>query len=108
MTNYDITMVRGDTLGLDLTITEVDISTVESIYFSVKRKIKDDEYVFQESLDHGITDLGDGNYFIRIAPEDTQELASTTYDYDIELTIGSDVYTLVIGKFTLIADVTTR
>lgn len=108
MTNYDIKMVRGDTLSFDLVISDIDVSSIESLVFSVKKRLKDEYYIFQKTLSNGITYLGDGIYRFRIAPEDTQCLAASNYEYDIEIKISSDVYTLIIGKLTLIADVTTK
>lgn len=105
MMNKSIIMVRGDTLAFDMKLTDL-AATVESIYFSVKRKAKDDEYVFQKSLDDGITETVTNTYRVRVAPEDTADLPAGTYSYDLQLGLGSDIYTILMGNLTLKQDVT--
>lgn len=105
MIQKNIEMIRGDTLAFDLTLTDV-VATVETIFFSCKRKAADPEYVFQKSLEDGITEVDTMKYRIRVAPEDTADLDPGRYDYDLQLGLGADIYTILMGKLTLRQDVT--
>lgn len=106
MINKDISLTRGDTLAFDVTISEIDGVTIESMYFSVKKKPSDTNYIFQKSIGNGITYLEDLKYRVRIAPEDTYELPAGKYAYDLQIKLGGDIYTPLMGTFRLNWDVT--
>ena len=103
MTVLPLTNVRGDTLMLDVTCTGI---TVASMYFSCKRTYKDTEYVFQKSLEDGITLQSGSTYRVRIAPEDTAALPAGKYVYDFQLGVGDDIYTPFGGTLKITEDVT--
>lgn len=106
MINKTIELTRGDTLAFDVTISEIDGVTIESMYFSVKKKPSDTEYIFQKSIGDGITQLEELKYRVRIAPEDTYEIAAGKYAYDLQIGLGGDIYTPLMGTFKLNWDVT--
>lgn len=76
--------------------------------------------MIQKSLGNGITLLGTSTvsndeggteeavtWQVRVAPEDTDDVAAgTTYEYDLEVHIGDDVYTVLMGSLTMTQDVT--
>ena len=103
----NIDLVRGDTLAFDVKVSELGGGSVASMFFSVKKKATDTQYVFQESIGHGITLLSGGTYKVRVAPGDTAPLPPGKYAYDLQIGIGQDIYTMLMGTLTLIQDVTT-
>ena len=105
MTKKNISMVRGDTLAFDIKLTDVE-ATVESIYFSCKQNYTEEEYVFQKSIADGVTEVDEDTYRVRVAPEDTANVAAGEYVYDLQLGLGADIYTLLMGRLTLKQDVT--
>ena len=106
MVNKDIEMIRGDTLQFDVTISEIENVTVESMFFSVKRKGVDEDYALQKSIGNGITLIDDLKYRVRVAPEDTAELKAGKYTYDLQIGLGADIYTPLMGMLFLLQDVT--
>ena len=102
----DISMVRGDSLVFDMEIKDVENATVESLFFSVRECYNSPDYIFQLAIDNGIEEIEPLKYRVRIAPEITASLAARSYVYDLQLGMGGDIYTIIIGEFTLRADVT--
>lgn len=107
-TEKNIDLTRGDSWGFNFEITASDDSqvTLDACYFSCKEHPDDDEYIFQKSLDNGITALSGGGYYVKIEPADTENLEQNKYYYDLEATIGGDVYTFLKGKLNIKWDVT--
>lgn len=105
---YNITMTRGDTYAFDCGMPSDIAESIDAIVLSVKNRPTERNYVFQKSLDDGITKQDESTYRFRIAPEDTERLAPGKYVYDIQLTIGEDVYTPLSGTIKLVQDVTTK
>lgn len=123
MIKKDIELTRGDTLVFDVTISEIDGVTIESMYFSVKRKPSDEDYIFQKSIGDGITfienvmselsedpqeesEIVGYKYRVRVAPEDTYDVVAGKYAYDLQIKLGGDIYTPLLGTFKLNWDVT--
>lgn len=101
--NKDFTLVRGDTFMFSFRVaSEFEIT---SITMSCKRYYSDGEYLFQKTLGNGIT-LEDGTYTVRIAPEDTEQYDYGSYPYDLQIVIGDDVYTVMLGMLIIKPDVT--
>ena len=100
----DIDHVRGDTLEFTVVISEYT-GTVSAASFGCRANLSDSSYAFHKTLGSGITADGNGKYTVRVAPADTASLSPGMYDYDLEFTIGSDVYTPMKGKIHLIMDV---
>lgn len=110
MKNEYLTMIKGDTLSFNMEIQNLS-APLASAYFSC-RKDFDSEYSFQKSLGDGISQLslsnGVGLYIVRVAPEDTADLEAGQYRYDLEIGIGSDIYTVLNGILEIQEDVTKR
>lgn len=113
----DISMIRGDSLVFDMQIKDVENATVESLFFSVRECYKSPDYVFQLSIGNGIEPytvqktvgnetVEETKYRVRVAPDTTEGLTAQSYVYDLQLGMGGDIYTILIGEFTLKADVT--
>lgn len=103
--NYQINMVRGDTLAFGLDFENLD-QDLESAFFSVKVNATDDYYIFQKSLENGIYKVADNEYIVRIAPEDTAELDAGNYNFDLQISVNGEVFTIMLGIIVLEQDVT--
>lgn len=103
----NITMIKGDTLAFNVEVfdqTEAPL-TVDEAYFTCKKNINSWVKAFQKSLVDGIT-YEDDILVVRVAPEDTANLEAGRYFYDLQIVVGSDVYTPMIGVLTIEQDVT--
>lgn len=101
----DFEMFRGDSLifGVELTKLTRDL---DQAYFSVKKDRDDEDYVFQRSLNDGITKVKQGVYRVRIAPENTSGVPAGEYVYDLKVWVGNDVKTILWGDLDIHQDVT--
>lgn len=105
----DIDMIRGDTLNIQFEIeseTVLDLTSNDfSVTFSLKKSPTDNAYIFQKNKS-AVTSPADNIFVLRVAPEDTVDLLPGYYFYDIQLEIGTDIFTIAIGKLNLIIDIT--
>ena len=104
----NLSMVRGDTLSFDVRLSDLDGATISSLYFTVKKKASDEVFIFQKSLTDGISKVDDTTYRVRVAPEDTNGVVTGKYAYDLQIGVGTDIYTLLMGSLTIIQDVTSE
>lgn len=105
MTRKNLTMVKGDTMQFDMKLENVE-ATVVSIKFTCKAKATDTTPIFQKTLEDGITLIDENTYRIRVAPADTANADAGKCAYDLQLGLGSDIYTVMLGDLVLIQDVT--
>lgn len=101
----DITIPRGDTLAFGFECASLG-QDLDGAYFSCKVNADDDTYVFQKTINDGITKVSSGKYRIRVAPDDTADLEVADYAYDFRIEVNSDVYTVMQGTFKLTQEVT--
>ncbi len=105
----DIEMIRGDTLSIAFGIDSeavIDMSAdTVGCAFSVKREVTDADCLFSKDKT-AVTTVSSNSFILRAAPEDTASLAEGFYPYDLQLTVGDDVFTLARGRLHIIADVT--
>lgn len=103
----NITMTRGDTLSFNVEVMDAngDPMTVDSADFTCKKLGADDSNVFRKSLGTGISQLEDC-LVVRVAPEDTREVEVGRYFYDLQLGVGSDIFTVMKGVLEIEQDVT--
>ena len=106
MENKNITMVRGDTLSFNVEVTDAngEIIEIDSAYFTCKKLATDDVNVFKKALGAGITQDEVG-LTVRVAPEDTRNVSAGQYFYDMQIGIGSDIYTILKGVLEIEQDV---
>lgn len=65
--NFNISMVSGDTLAFGF---EVDgVNQIDSAFFSCKINADDEHYVFQKSLNDGISVVRTGQYRVAVSPD---------------------------------------
>lgn len=109
-----ISMPRGDihyvlfSVSIDDELPEIEY---DEIYFTVKRKYSDREFLFQKKLSTGqIVKIGNGTYQIKINPEDTNNLqinkSGEYYDFDIEVVYSDIIKDTFFGEFVLTKEVT--
>lgn len=99
-----VTMARGDTMSFGMEIEGLD-QDLDTAYFTC-RKNHTEAPVFQKSLGNGITKVGDNQYTVRIAPDDTESLEAGKYYYDLEIGVNGDKFTILKGILELEQDVT--
>lgn len=102
--NFNISMVRGDTLAFGFEVDGVD--QIDSAFFSCKINADDENYIFQKSLDEGISEVRTGQYRVRVAPEDTEGIEAGSYYYDLEIGANDDIYTIMKGRLKIEQDIT--
>ena len=111
MANYitkNLQMVVGDTesFGFELSDSQGGAITLNTAYFSCKNNAQDSTYVFQKSLNDGITAAGNNQFIVRIAPEDTALLNPGQYWYDLEIGVDNDIFTIFRGVLELVPEIT--
>ena len=97
----DIIITRGDSKGFNFRVRnrQGQATTLDGATFSVKENLDDSVYVFQKTLSLGISQLQNGDYYVKIEPEDTEGLTPLKYYYDLQIEIGDDIYTPLKGRF---------
>lgn len=102
----NIEMVRGDTLSFGIEFEGLD-QDLDAAYFTVRNRNNDGQ-ILQKSIGDGITKTEANKYRVRVAPEDTANVTPGVYNYDLEITVGDDVYTILRGTLQLFRDETRR
>lgn len=86
------------------TATDIDFT---SIYFTVKKKSTDRNYLFQKSYKRGeIYKLGPGDYQFKIDPQDTSKLMIGDYKFDIQISYKNLMKESFVGDFVLKEEIT--
>lgn len=106
MKKLDLEMVRGDTLAFNLVFEEGVGDNVSSIIMTCRKRDTNLGYVFKKQIGDGVRRTDTNTYRVRVAPEDTETIASGTYVYDVEVGIGEDIYTILLGDLKIRQDVT--
>ena len=106
MRELDLEMVRGDTLAFDLVFEAGEADNVSSIIMTCRRRDTDPDYIFKKEIGDGVERTGENTYHVRVAPEDTENTVAGKYCYDVEVGIGEDIYTPLLGKLKIRQDVT--
>lgn len=111
--NYNIEMVRGDTLAFNFQLqglgsrTEYELLT----FILAVSEHYDDEAIIEITNEDGIALVSYDEvkdtalYTVYIAPNMTKTLDLARYYYDLQLKTESDVITLMRGRLTLLYDV---
>ena len=103
-TTYNIKMVKGDTQSFGFELEGVENLT--AAYFSCKRNSQDENYLFQRSLNNGITKRAENQYVVRITPDNTALLEPGQYWYDLEISKNGDIFTIFRGVLDLLPEIT--
>lgn len=107
----NIKHVKGDTYSSALIVEGLG-QALDSVYFTCRDSLKNDSTIlFEKSLaDGGITQVEYDaekdirKYAVRIDPYDTRNLQAGTYFYDLQITVNTDVFTIMKGDFILEQD----
>lgn len=105
-----ITMTRGDTLSFGIELLdengEAFTTNLASAFFTCKQNYTDAVNVFRKSLGNGISKTATGKYVVRVAPNDTKNVETGKYFYDLQIGVNSDVFTILKGVLEIEHDVT--
>ena len=105
----ELELIKGDTFVFDFEIEGLQ-QDLESCFFSCKKDKVNSEYAFQKSLNNGITKIDTAEnsriYQVKILPEDTKNMKSGYYYYDIQIKVGDDVFTPLLDQLKIIEDIT--
>lgn len=97
-------MVKGDTESFGFELEGVE--NLDAAYFSCKRNSQDENYLFQKSLNNGITKRAENQYVVRITPDNTALLEPGQYWYDLEISKNDDIFTIFRGVLDLLPEIT--
>jgi hypothetical protein len=104
---------RGDTTIYRFTCVDADGAAVDltnaTAALDVRRYVDAPDTVISKSTDDGltiVTPASGGLIDLELEPADTADVSPGRYRWDLELTLGDQVYTVDAGAFTLVADVT--
>lgn len=103
-TTYNIKMVKGDTESFGFELEGVE--NLDAAFFSCKRNSQDENYLFQRSLNNGITKRTENQYVVRINPDNTALLEPGQYWYDLEIIKNGDIFTIFRGILELLPEIT--
>lgn len=99
-----IRMIKGDTLAFNMVFSGLSVD-LAAAKFSVKPSFDAVNYTIQKTLNNGITKQSQGFYSVRVAPSDTTSVDPGSYYYDLEVTVGSDVYTVMFGILNILPQI---
>lgn len=106
----DIRHIKGDTFSCAFIVDNLD-QDIETAKFTCRDSLNDNSNVlFQKTLNDGITLVETDTqnnvkkYAVRVAPDDTKDLQSGTYYYDLEIGVNGDIFTLMKGRFIIEQD----
>lgn len=103
MIKQNFKFIKGDTFSQGFTISNFDFD-IDKIYFTVKEKTADKNYVIQKRLNEGIEKDPDteDRYILNIDADDTNDLKTDfTYMYDVQIVSGKYKKTIIGGYLTL-------
>ena len=107
----NLEMIKGDTFSFAFEV-EFDEATqkLEKADFSCKTNYDDDDVLFHKELEKGINfakqERNKLYYIVRVAPEDTKNLETGMYYYDLSIELNGDVFTILNGALRIESDVT--
>mgnify|MGYP007011212376 CR=1 FL=1 len=106
----NLEMIKGDTLSFAFEV-EFDEAPqkLEKADFTCKANF-DDDVLFCKELEKGINFAKQERdklyYIVRVAPEDTKNLETGMYYYDLSIELNGDVFTILNGALRIESDVT--
>lgn len=98
----NITMVKGDTASFGVKFKDYPDIALDKGVLTVRTDFNASAYLFQKTLDNGVSRVGAGEYTVRIAPSDTANLQEGTYVYDFKIGVNGDLFTLLRGLFIVL------
>lgn len=111
MEKTNLEMIKGDTFSFAFEV-EFDEAPqkLEKADFACKTNFDDDDALFHKELEKGINfamqERGKLYYIVRVAPEDTKNLETGMYYYDLSIELNGDVFTVLNGALKIESGVT--
>ena len=90
--NYTITIIRGDTCQKNVSITGVETSLIDSVYFSCNDLEIDKALTYDNTI---------GKWIFRLEPNETSLLKKITSDFDITVKFTDDSISTLIYRGTI-------
>jgi len=109
---------KGDDKTFKIIVQDSDDNTVDvsgaAVVFTVRKTLgADDAEIERKNSAAGgdaseieMTDPSNGEFKIYLIPSNTEDLEADVYVYDIQITLGGKVYTILRDEFYLKEDVT--
>lgn len=98
----DIFMTRGDSESIGVHLNGYTLAEGDKVEMTVRQSLRGEVLLHKT-----VTEFQDNTALISILPEDTSELEFGSYVYDIQLTFGGSVKTIVTpSKFVIGGEVT--
>ena len=100
-------LIKGDTLAFAVEIAfDEDPVDADEMLFTVKRNA-DDGNLCQERLNQGIEKVANKLYYrVRVSPWDTRSLETGLYQYDLEIRVNGDIFTILNGLLIVENEIT--
>lgn len=86
----DIYMTRGDSESIGVKLSGYMLTEGDKVELTVRRSVGNSAVIHKT-----VTEFSDNTAIISISPEDTQRLPFGKYIYDIQITYGGSVKTIV-------------
>lgn len=86
----DIYMTRGDSESIGVKLNGYTLTEGDKVELTVRRSVGSGAVIHKT-----VTEFSDNTAVIPISPEDTQKLSFGKYVYDIQMTYGGSVKTIV-------------
>lgn len=105
---FNLKMVRGDTETINIDMKEDGVSKAfvegDTVRFTVKKRTTDENNALQKV----VTIFNEGKALINISHDDTKDLSTGVYEYDIQTTFADETVRTVVGpaEFKLSPEVT--
>lgn len=106
--SYNICYIQGSTFNKRITWLQDGIATNLTGY-TAKMQVRaapDSPVIVELSTENGRITLGGVNGTIDLKIEDSVIVAAGNYFYDLDLYSASETYTLLKGRFQIIAEIT--
>lgn len=104
MEKVNLSLYKGQTYQRNFIISDFDLP-ITQIYFTVKENIEDKNIVLQKKIGSGITLMdytgGVYTYLLELDSNDTEELKSAKYGYDITLKSNDIKVPIIMGEFII-------
>ena len=96
-------VVQGDTAIFNININDYEFVDGDIVYFTVKKDIKDKDYVLQKI----VSDFIDNKAFFQLSKHDTN-ISAGSYVYDIQVSLHNGIVDTVVlpSKFEVLEGVT--
>lgn len=95
----DIYMTRGDSESIGVKVNGYTLTSGDKVEFTLRRSIGGCAVLHKE-----VNEFSDNTAFISISPDDTSRLQFGKYVYDIQLTYGGSVKTIVTPSAFVIGE----